>query len=355
MDLKDFFGQRLKNARIMRGLSMEGLAMRAHQVVSKQTISKYEMGKMLPSSAVLIALANALEVSVDYLVRPFSISLDHIEFRKKARQGAKSTAAIKEIVRDKVERYLEIENILSITTSYSYSLGEMTIKSEGDVVAAANRVKRDWQLGNDGITNVIAMLEAHQIKVIELDDAPSSFDGLSGFADHDKPIIVLNGGGAYTAERKRLTALHELGHIVMNFDPALTDKQREQMCNLFASEMLISKEIFTEILGDHRHDISLNEMRDIQRNFGISIDALMYKARHLGIISEPRYRYYCMMKNQKPDFKRQIQESHYALEKSDRFQRLVYRALACDLISFSKAAALLEVTIEDVREQIDLL
>jgi len=87
MELKDFFGQRLKNARIMRGLSMEGLAMRAHQVVSKQTISKYEMGKMLPSSAVLIALANALEVSVDYLVRPFSISIDHIEFRKKRPPG----------------------------------------------------------------------------------------------------------------------------------------------------------------------------------------------------------------------------------------------------------------------------
>lgn len=37
----------------------------------------------MPDSTTLIALAKALDVSVDYFFRPYAVSLDGIEFRKK--------------------------------------------------------------------------------------------------------------------------------------------------------------------------------------------------------------------------------------------------------------------------------
>ncbi|MBW2216553.1 MAG: helix-turn-helix transcriptional regulator [Deltaproteobacteria bacterium] len=43
------FGERLKNARKMAGLSMEALAKKAGALISKQAIGKYEKGKMKPS------------------------------------------------------------------------------------------------------------------------------------------------------------------------------------------------------------------------------------------------------------------------------------------------------------------
>ncbi len=49
------FGQRLKAARVMAGLSMDALVAKMGQRVSKQAISKYENGLMSPDSAILIA------------------------------------------------------------------------------------------------------------------------------------------------------------------------------------------------------------------------------------------------------------------------------------------------------------
>ena len=80
--MEEVFSKRLKSARVMQGLSMDALCARMDNIISKQSISKYETGKMMPDSTVLIALANALQVSVDYLFRPFRTDLQSIEFRK---------------------------------------------------------------------------------------------------------------------------------------------------------------------------------------------------------------------------------------------------------------------------------
>ena len=56
MELKEIFGARLKNARVINGMSMDDLCTKMNNLVSKQTISKYESGKMLPNSTNLIAL-----------------------------------------------------------------------------------------------------------------------------------------------------------------------------------------------------------------------------------------------------------------------------------------------------------
>jgi hypothetical protein len=50
-----------------------------------------------------------------------------------------------------------------------------------------------------------------------------------------------------------------------------------------------------------------------------------------------------------------MEESRYQEEQSDRFMRLVYRALASDLISISKASALLNTPVNNVREQLNLV
>ena len=214
------------------------------------------------------------------------------------------------------------------------------------------RIKKEWKLGEDGINNLIEILEENKIKVIEI-DAPAGFDGLSGYANENNPIIVLNKN--FESERKRFTALHELGHLILNFDSSIDEKRIEKLCNLFANEMLISKDVFTLKLGMNRKDISLQELQDIQQQFGISIDALMYKARELNIITERRYRTYCIKKNQTAKFKEGVEKSRYKQEGSNRFVRLVYRALASEIISISKASVLLNTPIDAIRNQLNLV
>lgn len=64
----------------------------------------------------------------------------------------------------------------------------------------------------------------------------------------------------------------------------------------------------------------------------------MYKAKELNIISENRYKHYCIQKNSDSTFKKDVTQSCAKEEFSNRFERLTYRALASDLISYSKAS-----------------
>jgi len=160
---------------------------------------------------------------------------------------------------------------------------------------------------------------------------------------------------SFPFERKRFTAMHELGHLLLDFDDAFPQKDVERFCNLFANEMLISLDVFKKLLGVSRHDISLNELRAIQSNYGISVEAQMFKAKQLGIISESRYKYFCITKNKNRAFREQVEKSTFHEEKSNRFSSLVYRALASELISFSKASELLNESIYVVREQLELV
>ncbi len=81
----------------------------------------------------------------------------------------------------------------------------------------------------------------------------------------------------------------------------------------------------------------------------------MYKAKVCGIISEPRYRTFCIQKNKATKFKALIETSLYHYEESTRFVSLVYKALSKKLITISKAASLLHQDIEQVRRDLALV
>ena len=195
--------------------------------------------------------------------------------------------------------------------------------------------------------NVIDLLETNGIKVLEIDGS-DGFDGLSSVVNDLYPVIVLNKN--FPSERKRFTAMHELGHLVLNFPDDIPEKDEEKYCNLFASEMLIPESLFKKILGEKRHDISYQELKSIQLQYGISCDALMYKAKDFGVISENRYKTFCIQKSQRPDFKKLFETSLYPEEQSNRFKSLVYKALSNESITVSKAAVLLRQDIEQVRK-----
>jgi transcriptional regulator with XRE-family HTH domain len=75
-------GQRLRLARAAAGLSLRDLEAKINKLVSAQAIGKYERDEDMPSSHVLSALADALNVSEDYLLASDEMVLDGVEFRK---------------------------------------------------------------------------------------------------------------------------------------------------------------------------------------------------------------------------------------------------------------------------------
>ncbi len=343
----EIFAKRLKSAREMRSLSMADLSAALGGQISPQAIYKYEAGKMLPGSSVLIQLSKALDVSFDYFFRPFKVEISGIEFRKKSKLTARERKSIEGVAKDQVERYVEIEDICGILDNEALLCYE--VKEEEDALEAAKVIRNQWGLDNAPISNVMVTLEEHGVIVVEITGS-KDFDGLSGFAN-GIPVIVVN-NNLDSVERKRFTALHELGHLVLKFEEDVDDRTKESMCNIFANEMLLPLDVFSVLVGDKlTRRISLQDFADIQKQYGISIDAMMYKASKNNMIPESKHRNYHILKRTRPAFKEYAEKSRVADEHCERFDKIVYEALDADLISFSKAASLLGTGVDKVIEK----
>ena len=61
------FAEKLKKARTQKGLTQGQLAKQAG--TDSQRISKYERGVIVPTTAILVKLADALDVNLDFLLR----------------------------------------------------------------------------------------------------------------------------------------------------------------------------------------------------------------------------------------------------------------------------------------------
>lgn len=351
MEELSVFAKRLKTARMLKGLSMDNLVAEMGGRISKMAVSKYETGKMMPDSGVLIELSKALGQKVDYFFRSFEVSLGQIDFRKRSSLPVKKEKIIRELVRDFAERYIETENITGEKSTLDLPQ-KIHVKTISDARIAAGEVLRKWKIGRWGINSVIELLEIHSVKVYEL-DAHEKFDGMCADLGKYGAVIVINKNA--TPERKRFTALHELGHLVLEFDKDASDKDRESLCHCFANEMLLPENLLIEFLGKERHDISYQELRAIQIQYGISIDAIMYKAKACGIISERRYTYYNIQKSKNVNFRKMVERSCYPDSHASRFVRLVYKALCSELITLSKAATLLNEPVQNVSGNLALV
>jgi len=334
-DIKILFGQRLERTRRMRGMSLRALAGSIGNIVSYNALHKYEQGEMLPDSTVLRALAKALGQTTDLFFRPFTVSLNAIAFRKKSGLGARAKASLREEAAEYFERYLEVEQALGLDVTFTNPLGDVVIRSGDDIEAAAVKLRAHWSLGLESIGNVVELLEQRQVKVFLL-DADMAFDGFSGWSD-GIPVIVLN--RKHTTERLRLTAIHELAHIIFKFDESIPHKAIEKLCHRFAGAMLIPKATFEREFGGYRRTISVKELTDIKEDFGVSIAAIMARAHDLQLISDSGYKQFCILYN-KWNWRAKEPGQYHGSEESTRFEQLLQRAVAKEALSITLAASL---------------
>lgn len=335
-ELKQIFAQRLTQARKMRGWSLRELEAQLKGAVTHAALHKYEQGQMLPGSDVLVPLASALKQSADFFFRAPTVSLSQIEFRKRTALGVRQEEGLRENAADFFERYLEVEHLLGVDAAFQNPLKGCVIRKLEDIEAAALKLRGAWDLGLDALSNIVEMLENHRVKVYEL-EADDAFDGFSGWAG-PIPVVVLN--KKFPLVRKRLTALHELAHLLLNFPKGQFEhKQLEKCCHVFAGAMLMPEEIFRARFGGKRSSVTLNELLDIKADYGISFGAIMARAHQLGLITQAVYKSFCIEVRRRGWHKNEPGD-YVGIEHSNRFEQLVYRAVSTDVVSMTKAANL---------------
>ncbi len=349
--MKNIIAYRIKNARKLKLLSQQEVA--AELGVSKQMISKYEKGMTIPDSAKLIKLAHLFGQKIDYFFRAYKVDLGEINFRKKYSFSKKRLDALKELIKIKLENYLWLEETLSIDYSFNNIIKNDQLNSLDDVEKVVLKLRKHWDIGMDPVHNIIQILEDKEIKVIELEDVDDRFDGLACFVNDKYPVIVVN--GQFSVERKRFTLLHELGHLLLNL-PKCETHTEEQFCNKFASEFLLPKKIIIEEFGGKRNHITLPELIATQKKYGISIQAIIYRLVDAGVLSRDKHKSFYQKINFNRSLKNEINLSRFETpEFSDRFERLVYRAVSEENISMSKASSLLNRQVDTIRENLAVI
>jgi Zn-dependent peptidase ImmA (M78 family) len=342
-------GQRLKVARSAAGLSLRELQEKIGNLVTAQMIGRYERNEAMPGSTALIALADALEVSENYLVDQSDLRLEAIEFRKNRITNRKEEAAVEATVLDNVERYLTIEDLVGVASAaWTPPLGApFPVRGLEEAEAAAARLRTLWNLGLDTIPNLAEFLEERGIKVMVI-PLPQSVSGLAckirQRTGRSVPVIVVNAGD--TGERQRLTIAHELGHVMLDVRAGVDE---EKVAFRFGSAFLIPAEVLWAEVGQHRRAIAVGELVELKTLFGVSAQAIAYRCKELGIIG--------------PGVHRGLFESFARLgwrsapyhepnpmppENPRRFHRLCYRALAEGVVSEAKAAELLRLSVRQL-------
>jgi Zn-dependent peptidase ImmA (M78 family) len=348
-------GQRLKQARAACGLSLRGLEQKIGNRVTAQAIGKYERDESVPSSGVLIALSQALAVSLDYLAGDQKMVLEGVEFRKKQITSKKEEAQVQAQALHRIERYLIVEEALGFVSAEWDCPREAPypVRELGDAEQAAQRLREYWNLGTDPIPNLVELLEERLIKILPV-NSQDNIDGLAARvcrADKEPVQIIVIRKGAH-GERQRFNLAHELGHMVMEVEG--DEKFNEKAAHRFAGAFLMPAETLWANIGKHRNSIGWSELLALKHLIGASMQAITYRCRDIGIfspaLSERLFREFSRRGfRSAPNY----EPEHLKEETPGRFDRLCYRALAESAISEAKTAELLDITVRELSRRME--
>ncbi|MEA5087104.1 MAG: XRE family transcriptional regulator [Methanocorpusculum sp.] len=327
------FGERIKQARRLSAMSQQELADKMN--VSKMTISKYENNKLYPTSGMLIALSEALNVGIDYFFRETSVVLTpDVAYRKSPHLTEKDLGEIMAKSTDVLERQKEIMNIMNITLLKVPGKHIRSISTWEEIEKLTLDLRKKWQLGLDPIENLMEVVE-NQGFCVGVIDAPKGFDAFTDVVDTDVPVIILQRN--MPGDRQRFSLGHELGHFFIKNSGSL---DVERMANQFAASLLVPREMLIRDLGERRTNISLDELCLLKHKYGASMQCLVYRMKDVGIID------ISLMEEIILSFKRNgwdVKEPGDQIKPEEpmRMKLLVNRALSEGIISESKKRELL--------------
>ena len=344
--------QRLKIIRSASGLSLRDLEERIDKLVTAQAISNYERGKSTPDSTVLMALADALGVSVRYLMRGQQVVLGGVEFRKMRLRSRRRQARVEATVLHFLDRYLSVEELLclpTVTWNKPRAAPWPVVEDVAEAEQAASGLRGYWGLGLEPVAKLADLLERQGIKTLAAD--LKNVDALTGTAARKNgeaaTVIVVN--QAWPGERQRFAMACELGHMLLAISPGVSSRIAARR---FAGAFLMPAEALRAEVGVRRKQVTWGELLLLKQFFGASLSALVYRCRDLRVFGRS------LSKRLLDELTAQgWRDQPYAepgglpAEASDRLERLCYRAVEEDVISQSRAAELLDIPVHSLHRR----
>lgn len=367
----------LRRLRQARQLTQENLADQSG--LSRAAYRKIEGGQSEPRVSTLQAIAEALDVRLADLVAP-ARALSAIRFRSLKRLRSREQILVD------VGRWLADFNELEALVG---DLGGGASRRQGlprldglvDPIDAAAKVREAFGLSADEpIRDICGLLEAYGVKVGRMSLASHDFFGLSVAPADGGPAVVVNTWERISVERWIFTAAHELGHLLLHladYDVSQTEEteEHEKQANVFAASFLMPDEAFRREWDETYGLPFVDRVLKVKRLFRVSYRTVLHRLGSSRLVPGNvwvrfqtdflRRHGRTLLRDDEPAalerdaFQASFPETLVAHEPEhlsrvdfpgDRLWLLVRMAVERELISLGRAAEVLRLSLQEMRE-----
>lgn len=337
------FEKNLKYYRLRKGMNMKELAKACG--LTPMAVSNYESGKRRPDMETIKKLAKVLDIHVaDFLsARNASLVFDHREFRKHSVLSKAQQDYVRESVEEYFNRFFHAVECLGGNPLPDPPLCG-SIERSASFEENAQKLRAALELQKDGpVDEIVGILENKGILVFEMEIDNDHFSGMNGFVD-EYPYIVINEN--MNAERKRTTILHELSHLMFNWEEG-NEAENEKEATAIAGAFLITEKDLRRELGLRRSSIT-KDMVLVCEEYGISMYLLVKRASQVGIISESVEKDFYIWAN-KVGWRKNEPARVRKDEKPLLFKQLVFRAVNEEGVNLQRGAELLRIPVSEMK------
>ncbi|MCR6649172.1 MAG: XRE family transcriptional regulator [Cellulomonas sp.] len=283
--------ERLRTLREMHGWTQAELA--AATGLSQPLLSSIEKLRRDATPDSLQAIAEATDTPLSFFeIEPSSVPTDSLHFRKNKTAPVKLTTQVKAYFREAHRVTTTLLDKVARPIAQFPTADARAGRIDGDEIEELTfETRRALGLELDvPIPNLTRALERAGAAVFRM-TLPGVEEGRVVGKGHygvsywggpgERPVIGYFPG---SGDRDRFTIAHELGHVVLHTYRTPCD-EAEVEAHRFAGALLLPRTRAVELIGS---TTTLSEYARIKAGFGISIQAIIMRAAHLGLIDEAR-------------------------------------------------------------------
>lgn len=280
----------LAQLRKREGLTQKEMAKRLR--VGQSFISQIERGERSLGDELIASAMKEFDLPRGYFTERTPVAYDRISLNYRRQPLPAKTQDRLLYQFGEIEQDIQATELPIPTVDLSYPRpcggGKLSL---GQIEEAAVRTRKILRLSaGDPIPNVIRAIEAAGIAVfpLEIDGVDlSKFDGVSSPNKPEKGPLVIAYAPQESGDRQRFTVAHELGHLVLHVvDRPDSETTRENEAHQFAGAFLYPA---SEARREITSTLPLSEFAKIKAHRGMSIQAIVRRARDLELITPDRY------------------------------------------------------------------
>ena len=274
---------------------MTGVALADVLGVTRQAVSQYEKGHQSPAPNVMRRISEVLRLPLHRFLRPVSeqpVGTIHYRSLKSSAKSFRTRAErrygwLKEIV-TYLRLFVKFPEVRFPDFEVPKNPEEL---SDPIIEDLASQTRRFWGLGDGPISNTLWLLENNGAIIVRHELFANKLDAFSEWSTGDSTPYIVLGSDKASAVRSRFDLAHELAHVVLH-RPVQTRlhensplyKEMEAQAHRFAGAFLFPERSFaSEFING-----SLDSFLALKAKWRVSVQAMIRRASHLGLISEKR-------------------------------------------------------------------